>query len=78
LILYELVSGPLSVGPTDTPDKLDPTINATYLYSAGKIFTFGHYVLEKSSTDEKVHCIAEVRGIDDLVRPGSRLDLKPQ
>jgi len=78
LTVYELVSGPLSAGPTEQPGKLDPTINATYLYKEGKIFTFGHYSLKKDPSDDKVHFIAEVRGVDDLVRPGSRLDLKPK
>jgi phosphodiesterase/alkaline phosphatase D-like protein len=78
LIVYELVSGPLSAGPTEQPGKLDPTTNATYLYKEGKIFTFGHYSLKKDPSDDKVHFIAEVRGVDDLVRPGSRLDLKPK
>ena len=78
LILYELVSGPLTAGPADIPNKLDPTINATYLYSEGKIFTFGHYTLKQSSSDGRVHFIADVRGIDDLVRPGSHLDLRPR
>jgi alkaline phosphatase D len=72
---YELVSGPLSAGPTEQPGKLDPTINATYLYKDGKIFAFGYYSLKKDPSDNKVHFIADVRGVDDLVRPGSRLDL---
>ncbi len=78
LTVYELVGGPLSAGPTEQPGNLDPTINATYLYKEGKIFTFGHYSLKKDLSDNKVHFIADVRGVDDLVRPGSRLDLKPK
>jgi phosphodiesterase/alkaline phosphatase D-like protein len=75
---YELVSGPLSAGPTEQLGKLDPTINATYLYKEGKLFAFGYYSLKKDPSYNKVHFIADVIGVDDLVMPGSRLDLKPK
>ena len=39
---YEMTNGPLSVYTTDKPYPLDPTINATYLYSESAIFNFGH------------------------------------
>lgn len=78
LVLYELVSGPLTAGPSDKPEPLDPTVNATYLYSESKLFNFGYYKIQKNLSDGKSHFIAEIRGIDGLTRPGSNLDLTPK
>ena len=38
---------PLSVYANDKPYPLDPTINATYLYSETVLFNFGHIKIEK-------------------------------
>jgi alkaline phosphatase D len=74
---YELVSGPLSAGPSQ-PSPLDPTINATYLYKEGPLFNFGYYKIEHEKKDGKAHLISEVIDINGLVRPGSGLDLTPR
>ena len=78
LALYELVSGPLTAGPTEKPGRLDPTVNDTYLYKEGKLFNFGYYKIQKNIKDGKAHFISEIRGIDGLTRPKSYLDLTPQ
>ena len=42
-----MTNGPLSVYTNDKPYPLDPTINATYLYSETVFFNFGHIKIEK-------------------------------
>jgi hypothetical protein len=42
-----MTNGPLSVYANDKPYPLDPTINATYLYSETVFFNFGHIKIEK-------------------------------
>ena len=76
LKLYEFVSGPVNSG-TFGPDPIDRTINATYLYNETGIFNFGYYRVQQEP-DGKVHFIAEVRGIEDITRPGSHIDLAPR
>lgn len=78
LVLYELISGPLSAGASDKGEALDPTVNATYLYNEGKLFNFGYYKIQKNPVDGKAYLIAEVRGIDGLTRPDSFLDITPK
>jgi alkaline phosphatase D len=80
LVVYELVSGPLSaialpVGDLDSdlaglPAKLDS------LYAEGGIYNF-EVVRVQRERDGKAHLVTEVRGVNGLVRPGSRLDLAP-
>ena len=78
LILYELVSGPLTAGASDEGEAFIPTVNATYLYNEGKLFNFGYYKVQNNQTDGKSHFISEIRGIDGMIRPGSFLDITPQ
>jgi alkaline phosphatase D len=78
LLFYELVSGPISAIRLDpTPDRFDPTLGSTVLYSEGGIFNFS-YVRVQRAADGLVHLIADVRGEDGLPRLGSLLDLTPQ
>ena len=80
LVLYELVSGPLSaialpVGELDsdvagTPVKIDS------LYAEGGIYNF-EVVRIRRRADGKAHLVADVRGADGQVRSGSVLDLTP-
>jgi hypothetical protein len=44
---YEMTNGPLSVYANDKPYPLDPTINATYLYSESVPINFRHIKIEK-------------------------------
>jgi alkaline phosphatase D len=80
LILYELISGPLSARVGDPKDNIliDPTINATFLYKEHSIFNFNHINIRSSPDDGKVHLISEIRDEDGILRPGSYLDLEPR
>jgi hypothetical protein len=48
-----MANGPLSTGTRDTPNAVDPTIRATYLYSENAIFNFGHLKLVENRDDKK-------------------------
>lgn len=76
LVLYELISGPLSARPRER--MIDPTINATFLYKETGIFNFNHIRIQTSSDDGEAHLISEVRDDNGILRPGSYLDLVPQ
>ena len=78
LVLHEFVTGPLSAGfPSTNPVKPDPTINATYLYTENKIFSFGYIKIQKDSKDGRAHLIYEVRDENGILRPNSHLNLSP-
>jgi alkaline phosphatase D len=77
LIFYELTSGPLSARPFDA-GKLDPTINATFLYNESKIFNFAHVRIYQDTKDNNVHLVSKVIDENGIVRPNSSLDLLPQ
>jgi alkaline phosphatase D len=77
LTLYESVSGPLSA-ETLKPGKLDPTIDARYMYvGEEEMFNFAYYKIQRES-DGKVHFIAQIYNIDGFAYPNSYLDLIPQ
>src|SRR5262249_2224219 len=80
LVLYELVSGPLSaialqVGDLDT-EVFDTPVKIRSLYAEGGIYNF-EVVRIRRVRRGKAHLVAEVRGADGHVRPGSLLDLPP-
>lgn len=74
---YEMTNGPLSVYTTDKPYPLDPTINATYLYSESALFNFGHIKIEKEQ-DDKYHFIYDVIDSNNRIRPNSTINLIPK
>lgn len=76
LRIYEFVSGPLQAATLD-PVLLDPTINATYLYTDNGFFNFGLYNIHKG-IDNKTHFISEIWTNDGLSKKGSAIDLTPQ
>ena len=55
----------------------DRVLGPTVLYQEGDIFNFG-YVRVVEQPDGKMHLLADVRGADGVVRPGSSLDLSPR
>jgi alkaline phosphatase D len=77
LVFYELINGPLSTEALK-PVRLDPTINATYLYKEGTLLNFGYFKVQGQHSDGKVHFIAEVRDVEGRPRPRSHIDLIPQ
>ncbi len=76
LVFHELISGPNNAiaVPPPTPD---PTFNPTVLYQEGNLFNF-QYVRLEPDTDGTTHLIADIRDVDGLPRPGSRLELTPR
>ncbi len=89
--IYELVSGPLSaLRTTSLADasrlgapfpKLDRTFNPSLLYEEGNIFNFGYVSIEdgrENGNNGESHLIADIRGENGVIRPGSRLDLTPK
>lgn len=76
LVFHELVTGPVNAVRGGV-GKLSPTLNPKLLYSEGNLFNFG-YVQIRPGADGKAHLLADVRGVDGQVRPGSELDLAPQ
>ena len=74
---YEMTNGPLSVYTGDKPYPLDPTINATYIYSESALFNFGHVKIEKEK-DDKYHFIYEVIDSNNRIRPNSTINLIPK
>lgn len=82
LVFHELITGPPNAGaaPAVTQAQLDPTLNPTLLYADGGLFNFGSVRTQQGAdgqTTGKVHLVAEVRGEDGRLRPGSHLDLPP-
>jgi alkaline phosphatase D len=75
LVCYELAAGPLSA-QRGRPVPLDPTLEPSLLYSEGGIFDFGSARVV-TQADGKAHFMAEIRGDDGEIRPGSALDLVP-
>lgn len=73
LKFYELVNGPLSAIPL-VPEKLDPTINASYVYKDNGFFNFGYYKLVKGD-DNKTHFISQIVTGDGLIKLDSKLDI---
>lgn len=74
LKFYELLSGPLSASPMMATEALDPTINATHLYTDHGFFNFGYYEIKKHP-DNKTHLTSQVYTADGLIRPDSKLDI---
>ena len=72
-----MTNGPLSVYTIDKPYPLDPTINATYLYSETVLFNFGHIKIEKVK-DGKYHFIYNVIDSNNRIRPNSTINLIPK
>ncbi len=70
-----MTNGPLSVYTNDKPYTLDPTINATYLYSESALFNFGHIKIEK---DDKYHFIYNIIDSNNRIRPNSTINLIPK
>lgn len=78
LILYELISGPLSTNTRDETNKLDPTINARYYhnYTETALFNFGVVRVEKGN-DNKMHLLYDIVDSNGRTRPNSHLDVTP-
>jgi alkaline phosphatase D len=74
---YEMTNGPLSAYTSDKPYPLDPTINATYIYSESALFNFGHVKIEKEK-DGKYHFIYDVIDSNNRIRPNSTINLIPK
>jgi alkaline phosphatase D len=77
LVFYELLSGPLSAAPINA-GRLDPTINATFLYTENKIFNFGHFHVEHEQADMKEQLVYRVIDSNGVIRPKSVLSLTPR
>jgi hypothetical protein len=80
--IYELVSGPLSAIRLGVPfPVLDETFNLNLLYGEDNIFNFGYIRIEEGEEDNrnngKPQLVADIRDENDIVRPGSMLDLIP-
>jgi alkaline phosphatase D len=73
---YEMTNGPLSVYTIDKPYPLDPTINATYIYTESALFNFGHIKIEKEK-DGKYHFIYNIIDSNNRMRPNSTINLNP-
>jgi alkaline phosphatase D len=73
---YEMTNGPLSVYTIDKPYPLDPTINATYIYTESALFNFGHIKIEKEK-DGKYHFIYNIIDSNNRIRPNSTINLIP-
>src|SRR5215204_322239 len=73
---YEMTNGPLSVYSIDKPYPLDPTINATYIYTESALFNFGHIKIEKEK-DGKYHFIYNIIDSNNRIRPNSTINLIP-
>lgn len=76
LTFHELISGPLSAGPS-APQPLDSTAGPVPLYGEGGFFNFG-YVRIVLGGDQKFHFVAEIRDGAGETRQGSQLDLTPR
>jgi alkaline phosphatase D len=76
LVFHELVTGPVNAVRGGV-GQLSPTLNPKTSYAEGNLFNFG-YVQIRPGADGTFHLIADVRGVDGQVRPGSVLDLTPQ
>ena len=50
LTFYELINGPLGTEAL-RPVKLDPTVNATYLYKEGPLLKFGYFKIQREHRD---------------------------
>lgn len=74
---YEMTNWPLNVYTNDKPYPLDPTINATYLYSESALFNFGHIKIEKEKYG-KYHFIYNVIDSNNRIRPNSTINLIPK
>jgi alkaline phosphatase D len=71
LDFHELVSGPLNAIRL-TPGPLDPAASPASLFAEGGLFNY-EYVRVRADG----HLLADVRGADGAVRPGSELSLTP-
>jgi alkaline phosphatase D len=76
LLFHELVAGPLSAGPGSGVPSLDATLRPTMLYGEGDLFNFG-YVRIVPQADGSAALLADVRGADGSIRPGSSITLTP-
>jgi len=56
--------------------------NPSLLYEEGNIFNFGYVSIEdgreNGNNGSEPHLIADIRGENGVIRPGSRLDLIPK
>ncbi len=78
LVFHELIAGPLSASPGPRVDpNPDRILGPTVLYKETGFFNFG-YVWVEAASDGKIHLLADVRGPDGAIRPGSSLDLAPE
>lgn len=75
-LFHELIAGPLSANPL-LPKALDPSLSPVSLYAEGNFFNFG-YVQVQQGADGRSHLLADIRGEDGQVRPGSLLNLTAQ
>ena len=77
LVFHELIDGPLSAialqVATPDADVAGVPVKLDSLYAEGGIFTFE--VVRVARLGSVPHLVAEVRGADGAVRPGSTLDL---
>lgn len=78
LIFHEVVAGPLSASPRGEgePD-LDPFLRPRVLYHGGGRMNFGFVQIARRPEGGAAHFVAEIRGEDGELLPGSRLDLSP-
>jgi alkaline phosphatase D len=79
LTLHEIVNGPLNAIPAGIKFfKVDPTINMSLIYNESAIFNFAHVRIYQNATDNEIHLSSEIIDSNGIVRPGSRMDIKPQ
>ncbi len=77
LVFYEMASGPLSTNTRNTPNPVDPTLNAKSLYSESALFNFGHINITATKSDNSKHLLYDVIDSNGRLRPGSSLDIAP-